>query len=94
MSEERKMKILVPTLIGTAFLNMVIFIVYIIQKHSTEVISFFIDVFSLLFFCNIIYCRSCYIKNFQEMEGKAVIYFFKIMLVSLVSKNFIWNINK
>ena len=71
MSEERKMKILLPTLIGTAFLNMVIFIVYLIQKHSTEVISFFIQMFFLCcFFVTSYIVGLVILKIFRKWKEK------------------------
>ncbi len=71
MSEERKMKILLPTLIGTAFLNMVIFIVYLIQKHSTEVISFFIQMFFLCcFFATSYIVGLVILKIFRKWKEK------------------------
>lgn len=76
MSEERKMKILIPMAIGTVFLEAVIFIVYLFHKHSAEVISFFIQLlFICCFFVASYIVGLIILKIFSKLKGKEVLNF-------------------
>lgn len=49
MSEERKMKILVPTGVGAIFLVTVMLTVFLIDNYSAEIISLFMQMLFAVF---------------------------------------------
>ena len=76
MSEERQMKILVPTAVGGTFLVTVMLTVFFIDNYSAEVISLFIQLlFICCFFVTSYIVGLIILKIFSKLKGKEVLNF-------------------
>lgn len=76
MSEERKMKILVPTAVGGTSLLTVMLTVFLIDNYSAEIISLFKQLlFICCFFVASYIVGLIILKIFSKLKGKEVLNF-------------------
>ena len=70
MSEEKQMKILVPTAVGGTFLMTVMLTVFLINNYSAEIISLFIQMLFICCFLVASYIVGLVIlKIFRKLNG-------------------------
>lgn len=70
MSEEKQMKILVPTAVGGTFLMTVMLTVFLIDNYSAEIISFFIQLLFIgCFLVASYFVGFVILKIFRKLNG-------------------------